>query len=103
MLLGHLPCIACLHRSPAPPLAPSPHSQLPEGFAVAFAAFTDFGPVMALAIAIHNIPEVRPVAVLLCGQMQRCCWVAGCLKVGHSSSMHGSSACTSVGSTEVAT
>ncbi|KAI7843151.1 hypothetical protein COHA_003322 [Chlorella ohadii] len=30
---------------------------LPEGFAVAFAAFTDFGPVMALAIAIHNIPE----------------------------------------------
>lgn len=32
---------------------------LPEGFAVAFAAFTDFGPVMALAIAIHNIPEVR--------------------------------------------
>ena len=31
---------------------------LPEGFAVAFAAFTDFGPIMALAIAIHNIPEV---------------------------------------------
>jgi ZIP family zinc transporter len=30
---------------------------LPEGFAVAFAAFTDFGPVMALAISIHNIPE----------------------------------------------
>lgn len=30
---------------------------LPEGFAVAFAAFTDFGPVMAAAIAVHNIPE----------------------------------------------
>ncbi|EFN55734.1 hypothetical protein CHLNCDRAFT_23061, partial [Chlorella variabilis] len=30
---------------------------LPEGFAVAFAAFTDFGPIMAAAIAIHNIPE----------------------------------------------
>lgn len=25
---------------------------------VAFAAFTDFGAVMALAIAVHNIPEV---------------------------------------------
>ena len=30
---------------------------LPEGFAVAFAAFTDVGPLMALAIAMHNIPE----------------------------------------------
>jgi hypothetical protein len=30
-----------------------------QGFAVAFAAFTDFGPVMAFAIAMHNIPEVR--------------------------------------------
>jgi ZIP family zinc transporter len=30
---------------------------LPEGFAVAFASFTDFGPVMAAAIAVHNIPE----------------------------------------------
>lgn len=30
---------------------------LPEGFAVAFAAFTDFGPIMAAAIAVHNIPE----------------------------------------------
>jgi ZIP family zinc transporter len=30
---------------------------MPEGFAVAFAAFTDFGPVMAAAIAVHNIPE----------------------------------------------
>ena len=38
---------------------------LPEGFAVAFAAFTDFGPVMALAIAIHNIPEVRKRVLLL--------------------------------------
>ena len=27
---------------------------------VAFSAFTDFGAVMALAIAIHNIPEVVP-------------------------------------------
>lgn len=26
---------------------------------VAFSAFTDFGAVMALAIAVHNIPEVR--------------------------------------------
>jgi len=25
---------------------------------VAFSAFTDFGAVMALAIAVHNIPEV---------------------------------------------
>lgn len=33
---------------------------LPEGFAVAFAAFTDFGPIMAAAIAFHNIPEVGP-------------------------------------------
>jgi len=30
---------------------------LPEGFAVAFSSFTDFGPYMAFAIAIHNIPE----------------------------------------------
>ena len=30
---------------------------LPEGFAVAFSAFTDFGPIMAAAIAVHNIPE----------------------------------------------
>lgn len=30
---------------------------LPEGFAVAFASFTDFGPIMAAAIAMHNIPE----------------------------------------------
>ncbi|KAK9806683.1 hypothetical protein WJX73_007886 [Symbiochloris irregularis] len=29
----------------------------PEGFAVAFASFTDLGPTMALAIAVHNIPE----------------------------------------------
>ena len=27
---------------------------------VAFSAFTDFGAVMALAIAVHNIPEVGP-------------------------------------------
>lgn len=26
---------------------------------VAFSSFTDFGPYMALAIAIHNIPEVN--------------------------------------------
>ena len=28
------------------------------GMQVAFSSFTDFGPYMALAIAIHNIPEV---------------------------------------------
>lgn len=28
---------------------------LPEGCAVAFSAFTDFGPLMALAIAVHNM------------------------------------------------
>ena len=26
-------------------------------FAVAFSSFTDFGPIMAAAIAVHNIPE----------------------------------------------
>ena len=31
---------------------------MPEGFAVAFSAYTSFGPVMAVAIAMHNIPEV---------------------------------------------
>jgi ZIP family zinc transporter len=31
---------------------------LPEGFAVAFSAFSDFAPVMTMAIAVHNIPEV---------------------------------------------
>ncbi len=30
---------------------------LPEGFAVAFSAFTPLGPTMAIAIALHNIPE----------------------------------------------
>lgn len=55
---------------------------LPEGFAVrslvllrvcasckltvvvqvAFASFTDFGPLMALAVALHNIPEGLIVA-----------------------------------------
>jgi len=30
---------------------------LPEGFAVAFSAFTDIAPVMVLAIGLHNIPE----------------------------------------------
>jgi hypothetical protein len=28
------------------------------GAQVAFSAFTDFGAVMAMAIAVHNIPEV---------------------------------------------
>jgi ZIP family zinc transporter len=28
---------------------------LPEGCAVAFSAFTDFGATMALAIAVHNM------------------------------------------------
>ena len=32
---------------------------LPEGFAVCFSAFTDFGPVMAIAIALHNVSEDR--------------------------------------------
>ena len=32
---------------------------------VAFSAFTDFGAIMALAIAVHNIPEVG-FAKLLC-------------------------------------
>lgn len=76
-----LPCVPaspCITRASPPTL---PHPQLPEGFAVAFAAFTDFGPVMALAIAIHNIPEVRPDAVLWCGQMQ-CCCAARCRVVG---------------------
>lgn len=31
---------------------------------VAFSAFTDFGAVMALAIAVHNIPEVAPLLAL---------------------------------------
>eukprot|EP00899_Mesostigma_viride_P024130 jgi/Mesvir1/4901/Mv11163-RA.1 len=30
---------------------------LPEGFAVAMAAYTNFGVVMAVAVAVHNIPE----------------------------------------------
>jgi ZIP family zinc transporter len=30
---------------------------LPEGFAVAFSAYTEMGLIMALAIAVHNIPE----------------------------------------------
>jgi zinc transporter ZupT len=29
---------------------------------VAFASFTDFGPLMALAVALHNIPEGLIVA-----------------------------------------
>lgn len=36
---------------------------LPEGFAVAFSAFTGFGKLMAAAIAIHNIPEGLVIAV----------------------------------------
>lgn len=36
---------------------------LPEGFAVAFSAYTGFGRLMALAIAIHNIPEGLVIAV----------------------------------------
>lgn len=36
---------------------------LPEGFAVAFSAFTGFGKLMALAIAVHNIPEGLVIAV----------------------------------------
>ena len=31
---------------------------------VAFSSFTDFGPMMALAIAIHNIPEVRALELM---------------------------------------
>lgn len=30
---------------------------LPEGFAVAFSAFTDIAPIMVVAIGLHNIPE----------------------------------------------
>eukprot|EP01025_Chloroclados_australasicus_P058655 TRINITY_DN7389_c0_g2_i2.p2 TRINITY_DN7389_c0_g2~~TRINITY_DN7389_c0_g2_i2.p2 ORF type:complete len:182 (+),score=30.48 TRINITY_DN7389_c0_g2_i2:43-546(+) len=30
---------------------------LPEGFAVAFSSYTDFGLIMTMAIAVHNIPE----------------------------------------------
>ena len=37
-------CTLCCHR--------------PEGFAVAFSAYSDVGTVMAMAIATHNIPEV---------------------------------------------
>lgn len=33
---------------------------------MAFAAFTDFGPIMALAIAVHNIPEARARSGLAC-------------------------------------
>jgi ZIP family zinc transporter len=29
---------------------------------VAFASFTDFGPLMAMAVALHNIPEGLIVA-----------------------------------------
>ncbi|WIA16504.1 hypothetical protein OEZ85_013182 [Tetradesmus obliquus] len=38
---------------------------LPEGFAVAFSAFTNIGPIMALAIALHNIPEGLVIAAPL--------------------------------------
>ncbi len=34
---------------------------------VAFSAFTDFGPIMALAIALHNIPEVRGLRLWVTG------------------------------------
>ena len=33
---------------------------------VAFSAFTDFGAVMALAIAVHNIPEVIQPSAIAC-------------------------------------
>lgn len=39
---------------------------------VAFSAFTDFGPIMALAIALHNIPEVSCAALVkMTGQLIR--------------------------------
>ena len=50
---------------------------------VAFSSFTDFGPYMALAIAIHNIPEVsltyqkvKPFPVYGSG-VQQCLCIAG--------------------------
>lgn len=49
---------------------------LPEGFAVCFSAFTDFGPVMAIAIALHNVSEDR--GALDCpGGGYECLWGVG--------------------------
>lgn len=45
---------------------------------VAFASFTDFGPLMAVAIAVHNIPEVglNCTCPLMCMKLRsRCCWL----------------------------
>ena len=49
-----------------------------QGFAVAFASFTDFGPIMAAAIAIHNIPEVRAGAPALLWRLRRPWPAAAC-------------------------
>jgi hypothetical protein len=51
---------------------------LPEGFAVAFAAFTDFGPIMAAAIAFHNIPEVGWLQLGCCRAEQHLCLLQMC-------------------------
>jgi hypothetical protein len=46
-------CVLCFH----PTFASQTLHNLPEGFAVAFSAFTDIAPIMVLAIGLHNIPE----------------------------------------------
>lgn len=44
---------------------------------VAFSAFTDFGAIMALAIAVHNIPEVGSHG--FCTSFCVCFWMLHCL------------------------
>jgi hypothetical protein len=58
---------------------------LPEGFAVAFSAYTDFGPVMAAAIAVHNIPEgviVSAPVYAATGSRCVCAHAHACLSAG---------------------
>ncbi len=59
---------------------------------VAFSAFTDFGAVMALAIAVHNIPEVSLLSAIaypaLC--LHICLHICTCSHpVGHGHNVSG--------------
>lgn len=53
---------------------------LPEGFAVAFSAFTDLGGSMALAIAMHNVSRPQVRACLCFCVAHACGFVSACMR-----------------------
>ena len=55
-------CPTCVARQRAWDSRACAHSRACVGTQVAFSSFTDFGPFMALAVALHNIPEGLIVA-----------------------------------------